>query len=166
MTDDKLMERISCFISKHAKNKLMYYAHDKMMTLNRLVGIALDNELMKEKPFDLETDYPDEEYVEYAYVDDAAKIIAYLKRSTGFGLDMLLLMRHDIGIPDKRVFLLAFRECVEKEFLETFIPRIRVRATTNNPEDYVHYRLKKEFMPNEARNKAKKFARDLKRDKK
>jgi hypothetical protein len=138
-------ERVSVILCNALARKLDYLSRERKIPKSRLIALAVDNEFLKEKPFDFELDsIEDEEFVDYAYVTEAGRIIDYLKGNAGHGLDILMLARHDMGIPDRKTFLLAFRECWVKGFLEMFKPVKNRFSKAEYNEDYVMYRLKGE----------------------
>lgn len=141
MTKDFTMIRVQAFISQYHRDKLGYYCVDKSLPMSRLIAIAIDNELEKEKPFNFPLDLPTQEYIEYAYVDEASKILAYMqKQNTGMTLDMLMILRHDIGIKDKETFLAAFRECLEKKMLEEY-HQLKNNYAIDDYVDTTYYRV-------------------------
>lgn len=162
MSDEGKMRKLQTWVSKHASGAVMFKSMSTGVPVSRLVAIALEHELEREKPFEYDVTLPADEYVEFAYADDAGKILNYLRGdSQGFGLDMLCLLRHDIGIPDKTTFLLAFRELLSKDLLEVYKPKKKPMSYTEHPEDYVMYRLKGEAAPErkKKRREATEFAR-------
>src|SRR5690606_20669044 len=89
----------------------------------RLLEIAIDNELECTPPFNYQIPWPTEPYKEFEHAVNAKKITDFLVRfRDGLGLEMLLLLRRDIGIPDKKDFMLAFRECVEQKRVKEIRP--------------------------------------------
>jgi hypothetical protein len=169
MNDESKMQKLQTWVSKHVKGALMFRSMNNKIPISRLIAIALEHELEREKPFEFDVTLPDEEYVEFAYADEAGRIMSYLRGDIqGFGLDMLCLLRHDIGIPDKQTFLLAFRELVNKEMVEAYKPTRKPLAYTDHPEGYVMYRLKGENVPErrKKRREANEFERFKRLEKK
>lgn len=139
--NDKRLKKVQSFISQYHYNKLLYWSQETKLPMSRLLSIALDKEIEKDVPFQFDMSLPRDEYVEYAYADEAGKILNFMRsQSTGMGLDLLLLLRYDIGIPDKGVFLAAFRECFEKKMLEAYRPHAPKYAPKPD-ENYFHYRI-------------------------
>lgn len=156
---DYVMSKVTSFVSMYHRAKLVYYAAQLKLPISRLVAMAIDNELSKEKPFDnFELNFPDEEFIEYAYLEQAGKIIDYLKKVSGFGLDQLLILRHDIGVPDKRELLLGLRESLTKGFIEGYKIKPKPWVKTEYDENYMFYRIKEDH-PKE-RKKVRKLASD------
>lgn len=148
MSEDSKLLKLQTWVSKHVKGALFFRSVNSKVPISRLIAIALEHELEREKPFEYDVTLPSDEYVEFAYADEAGKIMNYLRGDLqGMGLDMLCLCRHDIGIPDKNTFLLAFRELVKKDMLEAYKPKKKLLSYTEHPEDYVMYRLKGENAP-------------------
>lgn len=137
----KILERIQVFVSPYVKAKLIFFAFEKKIPIYRLIEIALDNELSKERPFDMDFSLPTDETEEYAYAEQAGKILKAMETIGGAGLDQLVLLRHDIGIPDKLEFMYGFRECLEKGFIETYTPPANSWRKAEYPDNYKYYRL-------------------------
>jgi len=167
---DRYSIGISASVSKSVSDKLEAFMKVRKLPIGRLIAMAIENELMKGVDaftgFDLEQ--PSEPYEEYKYSDEASKILKYITKYGQMGLDMLLVLRHDMGIPDAYIFKLAFRELVEKEMVEKCTPYTNVDPN-KYPEGYTHWRLAKEFRPTKvkvARKKATEFETYLRLDKK
>lgn len=145
---DKKLEKVQAWTSKNTKEKLLYFTMEKKSSISRLIAIALEKELLSSRPFDYDLTLPDEEIEEFAYADQAGKILHFLKgQHFGMGLDTLCLCRFDIGVPDKREFLLAFKDILQRDFLESYKPKPTERMYNDYPENYVLYRLKGESTP-------------------
>jgi len=146
--------------------------------ISRLVGIAIHNELEKDQPFKLDLTLPDlNNYVPNAFAEQAGKILHYLKDSEiNFSLEMLYLVRDDIGILDKEEFLGGLKTCLDAGILETFIynPRIKedrykredvhpLKRNRHVVKDEKHFRLKQNSpaMKKKAIRKSMKDARDI-----
>lgn len=129
-------------ISQHYRKALMVILEERKITLSRLVAIAIEHEFERPNAFEYDCSLPDDNYVEYAYVDEAGKILKYMSNSPSMSLDLMCLVRHDMGIPDRDTFLLAFRECVEKGFLESCKPPSSSWSLFKYDETQVFYRLK------------------------
>lgn len=161
---DKTFISLSTALSNYHAEKLQYHSSDRGLPLSRLIAFAVDNELAKEKPFaNFPRSIPDEEHEEYAYADQAGKILQFLKGTGGLSLDMLIVLRHDIGVPDISDFLAAFKECIDKKFVEAYTPHRAGRyfETKNN---YVYYRLKGKapLAERRKRREASEYAKHLK----
>lgn len=142
--DERRTVEVKAFISNKHVEKLKFYAKRHKMPMSRLIGIAIDNEMfdsnLDEKiPFQLNTKLPDSDYIEYTFAHDASKIVRFLKGlKVGMSLDLLIILRHDMNIPDKSIFLEAFRECLEQNMVEFYdAPR-----SVKYPEETILYRLK------------------------
>lgn len=141
--------KIQAFISHALAKQLQYYSKRHELPMSRLVAIALDNEIYDNEeniPFKWDYTLPKGEYAEYAFAEEAGRILTFMKNDEkGMSLDFLLTLRHDIGIKDKKVFLAAFNECLEKEMIEVFdmpetVKRVKFsssvvyRLKSNNPK--------------------------------
>lgn len=140
--DEKRLIQITGYIGKKQMEKLMYYSKSLQLPLTRLIGMAVDNELYeKEDPFNWDFTIPEDDYVEYAFADEAGKILNFLKSlPNGLSKDQLLILRHDMDIPDKTAFMLAFRECLEKNMIEAYVAPKSVKYN-NSFGDVILYRL-------------------------
>jgi hypothetical protein len=99
--------------------KLQEISKKKNIPLARLIAIAIDNEFQKENPFEFDTTLPEAgTYEEYAFANEAGMIIRFLqKMKHGAELPILLLLRNEIGVPDKTIFLAAFKEALDLDFI-------------------------------------------------
>lgn len=121
---EKMTQKVASYIGLTTYGILEFHSKAKNVPISRLIAIALEHEMNKDRPFEFQTDLPDTEYVEYAFAEEAGKIMQYMKRlNGGTSLPLLVLCRADIGIEDKETFLLAFRECVEKKMVEQYVPK-------------------------------------------
>jgi len=95
--------------------------------ISRLIAIAIDNELDAVEPFNYSLEFPDEPFLEMQYVDEGGKILRYLNKfgETGTPLINLILGRREVGIENRRIFLLAYREILHLGLVEEYVPRKR-----------------------------------------
>jgi hypothetical protein len=107
-----------------------------------LISIAIEHEFEKEDPFSYDVSIPEGDYEEYAFLEPAAKIIAYLKTHGGMSLETMVNMRDDIGVPDRDTFLLAFKESMDKGILESYKPRQTQLSTIKYDDTYLFFRVK------------------------
>jgi hypothetical protein len=138
--NDGLSHRLYTVVSNHHYAALMSYQKKTGVDVGRLIATAIDRELLRNEPFKFDLTIPsvDESYVEYAYIEEAGKILNLLrKHKTGLTLYFLVLCRHDIGVPEKETFMLAFRECIDKGFVEECV---KFRRGDKTP--YKAWRLK------------------------
>jgi hypothetical protein len=138
--DNLLNKRYSCGVTPHQEKRLIEIQKKMNIPISRLITIALENELNKEKPFTYDLTIPTDEFVEYAYIDEAGKIITFLmKYKKGLSLQFLALNRNEMGIPDIQTFLYAFRECLVKGFIIEI-----TKVTRNTRIPYIAYTCKHE----------------------
>ena len=121
--DDKHMIKLQTFVGKTQYEQLKFRSEVSKLPMSRLIAIAIDYELQKEKPFEWDMKIPGGEYLEFTYADEAGKIVNYMRTlgSKGMSLDLLLLLRADMGIKDKNTFMQGFRECLEKKVVEPYV---------------------------------------------
>ena len=137
-----LESKIIGHVSRHTREILDEIQQKKKLPMIRLIAMAIEHELERENPFEYDVTVPSDKYVEHAYASDAGKILTYLKRSSGMSLENLCIMRHDIGIPDKKTLLLAFRECLLSRQIESYKPKKQLNSKFDYNEDDVFYRIK------------------------
>lgn len=156
------MEKVGLYLPVHHKDKLRELSFYRETPMSRLVALLVDKEFKKDKPFDgLDIVVPDDEVEEFAYADEAGKILAFLgKQRKGAGLDILYLLRFKIGIEDKYKFLMGFKDCLDRGLIEAYKAPKKLNAPAA-PEGYFNYRLKGEA-PTE-KKKAKKKATEYER---
>lgn len=141
MSENNKIERVTSYVSNKHMEFLVYYSQLYKLPITRLIAIAIDNEcLKKENAFNVDLTLPESgENVEYAYAEQAGKILNYVRNLPfGTSLDMLYIVRHDIGISNKDVLLSAFKECLDKNMLEVYTPPRNMRTKR---DDTTYYRL-------------------------
>lgn len=132
---------ITAKVSHALKDKLVTLAKERKIPIGRLIAIAIEHELEAKNPFEYNYDLPTDEYIPLAFIADAGKILTFMKKTYGLPLIGLCLLRHEIGIPDKETFLLAFRECLLMKQIEAYKPRKSPYAVIEYDEDFVFYRI-------------------------
>lgn len=159
-----ILERVVTYVSKHHKQQIMEYVYKNKIPVTRLLAYAIDQELSKDKPFDnFRYELPSDEMIEYSYIEEATKILRYMKdiSGEGLGVDQIIELRHDIGVTDIDALLYGLRECVEKKFLEDYIPKVNPFQKTEYPKGYKFYRITGTGPI--AKRKISKEVRDIKR---
>lgn len=147
LNDENRMFKIASYVGKAHIEKLKFYSKKYKLPISRLIAIAVDNEIFDcnldtEMPFYWNTKIPENDFVENTYADEAGKLVKFLKMdSRGMSLDILLVLRHEVGIPDKEKLLLALRECLDHNLLEAFNAPKSVKYGKEFPEVTL-YRLK------------------------
>lgn len=136
-------------VSSTLFDRLEAQAERFKMPVTRLVAIAVENELAKDKPFeDFVVKIPESgTYDEFTFSDEAGKIVNWFRMfGASVTLDQLYIFRHDMHIPDGHTFLAGVRECLDRGMIETFIPkRSRLNDTHfKKNANYMKLRLKKE----------------------
>ncbi len=141
--NDDMFAEIRLYIPKSLHAILTAKSEAVHLPISKLNNMALDNELEQGANaffYALDYEMPDVPYMKDAYLTEATKILEVMKKlKMGIPLDNLVLCRRDIGILDKRDFLLAFRELVKLELIESFYPeKARFRYDLN----YLYWRVK------------------------
>jgi len=132
-TDD-VFKAVNAFLPKHTVKMLEEISDDRRVPVSRLIAIAVDNELDCVPPFNYPITKPASEYVEFAYADEASKLLEFIERCPqGVGVDTLLLVRRDLGIENREITMLAYRELLEQGLVEVFRP---LKTSFNYGRDY------------------------------
>lgn len=140
---DFLVSKVIGLISNHRRAEMERICMEKQMPLSTLVAVAIDHEFERSDPFEYDQDTLElDEFVEGAFIEDASKILSYMKKFSGLSLTMMCALRHDMGIPDKTTFLYAFRECRLKGFLESYHPAQSGLSKFKFDDNYEFYRIK------------------------
>lgn len=139
--NEQLLTKMSFYIPKYHSEKIRAISKLRKVSMSRLIALLLDDELTKDEKFTYDLSLASEEAVDYAYAEQASKLLNFMvKLEKGMGLDILTMLRYHIGIPDKLTFLGAFQELLSKEMIEPF----KEKVATNRPpvaDDYYHYRI-------------------------
>ena len=136
------LTRTSTYLPKYHEMKLRKYSKSRQISIARLIAFAIDRELQMERPFEFNCELHNEEYIEYAYAEEASRILNFMKTlKIGAGLDILVLLRFGMKIPDKDIFLAAFTECLDKDMVEGFVPTAKGNRPAH-PIGYLYYRVK------------------------
>lgn len=154
MSEDKLLVGMRANVGQYHAEKLKQFSNKTDLPIARLIAIAIDNELEKEKPFDVDLKIPEVDWEEYTYSDEAGKILSYLKKyGTGIELSLLLVLRYDVGVPDKETFINAFAECIKYDCIEPYL-----KKTVYSKEERLFYR-RKDLLEGAKKNRYNKFLR-------
>lgn len=133
---------LKLYLPDETKKILKLKSEESGLPISRLIAIAIDNELDSPSPFTYLCSWPINEYIEYAYVEEAQKIYQYLlKFPSGIGRDLLMLHRRDIGVTNRNDLMLALRELLEKDMIEE-IPVPKNAKFKKYKKDYKYIRLK------------------------
>ena len=154
-SDDK-MAKLTFFISKHHYNKIKDIAAKLSMPVSRVVCMGLDNELERENPCEYDLTLPEiDENLENAYADEGGKFLTFMKTlHSGMGLDMLVMLRYEMGVPNKTALITVFADCLEKGIIERYKPPYKV-GRPEFPEDYFYYRMKRDKKTDTTKKKNK-----------
>lgn len=141
MSNDNHLNKLASYVPKYHLEKVRKISKSRKISMARLVAFAIDRELQIERPFDFDCSLEGIDNIEYAYADEAGRILNFIKTlRIGAGLDVLVLCRFEMNIPDKSVFLAAFKECLDKNMIEGFKPPVNPNRAPN-ADDYLYYRL-------------------------
>jgi hypothetical protein len=141
--DDDMFTEIRLYMPKSIHGILLAKSEAVHLPISKLNNFCVDNELEQGANaffYDLDYEMPDTPYIVDAYAAEAMKILDVMKKvRSGLPLDQLVLCRRDIGIFEKRTFLLAFRELVKLELIESYYPE---KARFRYDLSYRYWRVK------------------------
>jgi hypothetical protein len=138
--NDKLMVKVTTYVSKKHYAKIEEMAKKYQLPISRMVAIAVDHEFVRGDAFEFDMSIPDEEYDDHTYAEEGGKILKYLQtQKEGLSLDLLILLRHDIGVPNRDTFLRAFGSCIGLDFIEKYT---KERKFSKTMQFYHGWRLK------------------------
>lgn len=137
--DDDSFFQLSTFMPKNLAKLLQRVSDEKRIPLSRLIAFAVDNEATETAdPFRYDVELPKTPFVEYAYADEAGRLLQLIKRfSRGIGRDSLMLLRHEAEIEKRETFLYAYRELLEMKQIEEYRPR---NTKFDHGPDYLYAR--------------------------
>lgn len=120
---EELMYRVSLKVPKSHYNILSEIAKQRNVTMTSLALQALDNEILKEKPFQVDVSLPDiSEFEEYTYASQATKIIQYIANfKFGIPLESLAFHYRDIGLESVDDLRHGLAEAVAKNFIDEVV---------------------------------------------
>lgn len=138
---DFKMVSMTFYTSKHFYEKLREYSFSVEMPTSRIIASLIDNAIMRKVPFEYDLTLPSkDDILEHAYAEEGSILLNYFKSlNVGMGLDQLVMLRHDVGIPDKEILLTVFRECLDNNLIEGFTPP-KKPGRAPFPEGYKYYR--------------------------
>lgn len=112
------------YMPRSVYEKLKHHAEMLGLPISKLVCFAVDNELDTVTPFNYNIELPKGNHDPTNYAHEAGSILAMIKRfPNGTGKDMLMLLRRDMNIESKDVFLLAYKALLETNQIEEFYPK-------------------------------------------
>lgn len=119
-----LFEKVEVYLPKSIMDVLREVSDERVIKLERLIAMAVDNELDCKPMFNYPCVTP-EAVKEYDYAASAKKIYdLLLKLPKGTTKETLVLMRRDIGIESREELLGGIRELINKGLaIETKINR-------------------------------------------
>ena len=109
-------------LSTELKRELEQMAIKKQVPISRLVSFALENEFAARNPFNYPVELEEAPDVDdIFYLKEGRQILNFLmKIPKGIGLVSLVLVRRDIGLPDKEILLKALAELIKKGLAELY----------------------------------------------
>ncbi len=128
MSYEKQFSNMKTIVSNTRKNQIEEIAKSLGLPVSRLIAIAIEHEFEREKPFEYDMRLPKEEMIEMSYPDEGYRIIEYMKKFSGISQDLMVILRHDMGISDRATFLLALRDCIDKKFLVEYTPKYNAKS--------------------------------------
>lgn len=148
--------KIQVYVPRSVHKILKEKSDEMKLPISRICAIAIDNELDSPAPFTYPCVLPKSDYIPQAYIGEAGKISRFLlKFPYGIGRDGLMLLRRDIGIPNREQLMLGYRELLEIDYIEEI--KQPLRSKFNYGPDYLYTKLVDVEIPKISRNKARKL---------
>lgn len=155
--EEKAMQHAGTFLPPSLLQKIKKVAAERDIPAARIIAFAVDNEITESNvPFNYPCEMPSSPYVEYAYAEEAGRLMRFIQRfeSNPMTLNQLMLCRRDIGIPSREVLMLAYRELLEKKMVEEYLPREakyekqtkRIRPVQDESIEKKRYRSRPEIL--------------------
>lgn len=136
--ESDMYTRITLYLPKSIFDAVKAVADEKNLPMSKLLTFAADNELDQKTPFAYNDEWPQSEYVEDKYVEQAAKVLKLIRKVPGgLSKDALLLLRREIGL-SRREVLEGLRELLEKNIVQEYK---NPKSKFKYQGDYFHYRL-------------------------
>ncbi len=134
---------LKVYIPFALERELRKISKERKIPMSRLAAIALDNELDCGNAFNYSCELPKSSFVEYAFLDEAARMLRYIENNfpQGASRDILMFCRREMRIPDKETFMHAYRELLEYGRIEEIRPE---KSKFEFAEDYKITRVVKE----------------------
>lgn len=107
--------KISLSLPMSQYEELQRLSKERRLPMSRLVWYAIDNEMECAEPFNYLCEKPESTFVKHAYTAEAQKMSQFLFRYGEGGIDLptMMILRRQMGIPSKTIFMLALRELLE-----------------------------------------------------
>ena len=136
-------------ISETHRKKIIEIAEQRQIPLSRILGGFVDKFIEKPRAFNFDFEIPELPKDNLSFEKQADLIFNFMKKKEmdGIGLDNLILVRHDIGIPEKLVFLYGFKTLLNQN-------RLSVRIKPEGPKTPKNYRI---YTPKGFRKEKKKL---------
>jgi len=160
MKEQNMLMRITTSVSRYHYVKLYEESRKRDMTLSRFVGAILDR-AVEFGIYDVaDMRIPrvsDEVAIEYA--EEGGKFLDFLKKSPfGFSKELLIHLRHDIGIEDREILLKVLAYCLKSGVVVEYKP---VHKKGYVP-GHIQYKLKETKSAEFRRRKTSEYERYLK----
>lgn len=147
-------------LSDHHTKRLKDYAIRLKLPLSRMIALAVDNELAKQKPFDGIDFTLLKDIQEYAYAKEAQRISDYMDKVLhAVTVDYLYSHRHDMGLKTLEEVVGGFSELMRAGLLVEFKPSFAKPIKGGNK----YYKL---YSEKDEEKEAKDYARYLRLAKK
>lgn len=155
--DSRAMINMNVMVPRATARIIQKVSEETGFPVSRLIAIAIDNEISESvSAFNYPCLMPSSPFVEYAYAEEAGKLLQFIKQyeEKPMTIEQLMLCRRDAGIPSREVLMLAYRELLEKKMVEEFMPRKessepgkkRIRPVQELLTDKTRYRTRPEIL--------------------
>jgi len=134
---------LTTYIPDHVADAIKDHAAKVELPISRIIAQMVDKTFSSDDPFGYDLTLPDaDEFEDMTYADEGGKLLDFLRSlDDGMSLDMLMLCRHNMMIPDREVLLAVFADCLRLDLIEGYEPKRRVGYPAY-PEGYLYYRIK------------------------
>lgn len=120
------LEDVKAYLPKWLVAKLREVSTLKGIPMSRLIGLSLDNEMLRENPFECNTTAPLPHEVpmkKFEYADQANKLAKWLRQfPRGCDRELMIICRKDYGVETREEVLLGWRELFLLDLVEDVKP--------------------------------------------
>lgn len=139
--EERLFYSFGTWVSEKHDKIIRDISEKTGMPLSRVASIAIDNELERDNPFEFDKLPDSDESTIDKYAKEGGWFLNYMKKiPTGKTLDQLVILRHEMGISNKTVFLAVIRDCLDRELIEAYTAK-RASSLPPLPENCYSYRI-------------------------
>lgn len=119
-TEDDPFIALKVYIPRVVYNKLKIISENTQNTMNRTVVSGLFNAINEGMSFEVDTSTPGDAPASYGLYDvESMLLYQFISKSyNGMSLDLLVMCRDDIGIPDRNILMYALYQLIRNKSVE------------------------------------------------